>query len=135
MKRLVFAVALVACDPPAPTQNIDVRVEFEPTSDAYASYISAFLVIPAMGVHAQLFAVPFPYRCMPGTSDASDVLVVQCNGDDGSASASVSVDHGHVIAVAHDYGRITAEKAVQDLALPPSTTATVFTPLKFPEAH
>ncbi len=86
MKRLLVLL-LLACDPPpvtpttpvassqasaqaqTPTENIDVRVEFERTSDTYASYISAFLVIPAMAVHVQLFTVPFPYRCMRGESD------------------------------------------------------------------
>lgn len=153
MKWFVFAVAaFVACDPPAPTQtpppvasqthqtetptqNIDVRIEFETTSDTYSSYISAFLVIPAMGVRIQLFTVPFPYQCMRGETDATDALVVECRGDDGYGSASVRLDHGHVIAVAHDYGRITAEKMVKDLALPPNTTATIFTPPKFPDAH
>jgi len=154
MKRLAIALALAACDPPTPTQtplpaasqtqqqqrapsqNIDVRVEFEPTSDAYASYISAFLVIPAMGVHFQLFAVPFPYQCVRGETDATDSLVVECRGDDGYGSASVRIDAaGHVVATARDYGRINADKTVKDLALPPNTTATIFTPPKFPEAH
>lgn len=153
MKRLALTLAIVACDPAAPTQtpppagsetqvpaqtparNVDVRVEFEKTSDAYSSYIAAFLVIPAMEVHVQLFSVPFPYQCMRGETDASDELVVECRGDDGYASAAVRLDHGHVIAVAHDYGRITAEKAVKDLALPPNATATIFAPPKFPEAH
>jgi hypothetical protein len=155
MKRLVLVIALVACDPPVPTQtppppgasqtaqtqtqtptqNIDVRVEFEPTSDAYGSYISAFLVIPAMGVHAQLFAVPFPYRCEHGETDASDELVVRCLGDDGMGAASVRLDGDHVVATARDYGRIAADKTVKDVALPPRSTATIFTPPKFPEAH
>jgi hypothetical protein len=158
MKRHIFALAFtfagIACDPPAPTQtplpaasqtaqpqtqmptrNIDVRIEFEPTSDTYGSYISAFLVIPSMGVHVQLFAVPFPYRCERGETDASDELVVRCLGDDGYGSASVRLDGGHVIATARDYGRITADKTVKDLALPPRSTATIFTPPKFPEAH
>jgi len=151
MKRLVLAIALAACDPAAPTQtpppagsqtqtqtpaqNVDVRVEFEKASDTYSSYIAAFLVIPAMDVHAQLFSVPFPYQCSRGETDAGDELVVECRGDDGYASASVRLDHGHVIAVAHDYGRISADKTVKDLALPAGSTATIFTPGKFPEAH
>jgi hypothetical protein len=152
MKRLVIAMTLVACDPPAPiqtpppaasqtaqtqtpAQNIDVRLEFEKTSDAYASYISAFLVIPAMEVHVQLFAVPFPYHCERGESDAGDELVVRCLGDDGFGSASVKLQDGHVIATARDYGRINADKTVKDLALPPRTTATIFAPPKYPAEH
>ena len=153
---VVFAIAIACCDPPAPTQtpppaasqtaqastqtptptrNVDVRVDFEQTSDPYSSYIAAFLTIPAMNVHLQLFTVPFPYGCMRGESDASDSLVVQCMGDDGMGSASVRIESGHVIAVARDYGRITSDKVVKDLALPPNTTATIFAPAKFPEAH
>jgi hypothetical protein len=151
MRRALLAVALVCCDPPAPAQpplapsqnptptrapaqNIDVRLEFEKTSDAYSSYISAFLVIPAMEVHVQLFAVPFPYRCERAEPDAGDALVVRCLGDDGYGSASVRLDGGHVIATSRDYGRID-DKTVKDLTLPPNATATIFTPGKFPEAH
>jgi hypothetical protein len=153
MRAPFFALALVACDPPppvqpipaasqsavrattGPTQNVDVRVEFEKTSDQYSSYISAFLTIPAMGVHAQLFAVPFPYGCARGETDASDELVVRCQSADGYAQASVRIENGHVIATARDYGRINADKTVKDLALPPNSTATVFTPPNFPEEH
>ena len=155
MRLVVFAIAIIACDPPptqtpppaasqaaqastqtpTPTQNIDVRVDFEHTSDQYSSYIAAFLTIPAMNVHLQLFAVPFPYGCTRGENDASDSLVVQCMGDDGMGSAAVRIENGHVIAVARDYGRISSDKVVKDLALPPSTTATIFAPAKFPDAH
>jgi len=150
MRVAIVALALVACDPPVPTQaplpassqtqtqapqNIDVRVELDKTSDTYGSYISAFLVVPAMGVHLQLFSVPFPYQCMRGAADASDELAVECRGDDGFASASVRIDNGHVIATANDYGRIRADKTVKDLALPAGSTATLFAPPKFPEAH
>ena len=152
--RALVALALLACDPPAttqtpppapsqahsqqppgPTQNIDVRVEFEQTSDQYSSYIVAFLSIPAMAVRAQLFTVPFPYACMRRETDAGGALAFQCLGDDSGGLASVRIDGGHVIATARDYGRIGDEKIVTDLALPPSTTATIFTPAKFPEAH
>ena len=156
MRRIVLVLvfALAACDPPAPTQtpvaaashtasaspaaptqNVDVRVEFEKTSDAYDSYISGFLDIPAMGVHLRLFTVPFPYECMRGETDASDALDVECRGDDGFGSAMVRVEGGHVIATANDYGRIRADKTVKDLALPPGSTATLFAPAKFPGAH
>jgi hypothetical protein len=149
-RALAVPLILFACDPPAtpaqtptptptqtqaPTQNIDVRVELESTSDAYSSYISAFLTIPAMNVHVQLFAVPFPYQCSRGETDAGDGLAVECRGDDGKGSASVRLDHGHVVAIAHDYARITADKTVKDFTLPPNTTATIYAPAKFPEAH
>jgi len=150
MRVAIVALALVACDPPVPTQtplpassqtqtqapqNIDVRVELDKTSDTYGSYISAFLVIPAMGVHLQLFSVPFPYQCMRGATDASDELAVECRGDDGFASASLRLDHGHVIVTANDYGRIHADRMIKDLALPAGSTVTIFAPPKFPEAH
>ena len=153
MSRAILLVLLAACDPPvpthtpappvtqtqpptnAPTRNIDVRVEFEQGSDAYSPYIAAFLTIPAMNVRTQLFSVPFPYRCMRGATDAGDELAVQCRGEDGDASASVRLENGHVVAVAHDYAHIQADATVQDLALPPRTTATIYAPPKFPEAH
>ena len=152
-RALAIPLFLLACDPPpaptrtptptqkpaqtqTPAQNIDVRVELESTSDAYSSYISAFLTIPAMNVHVQLFSVPFPYHCERGLeADASDALVVRCLGDDGLASLSVRLENGHVIAIAHDYARITADKTVKDLVLPPNTTATIYAPPKLPEAH
>ncbi|HEX4514297.1 MAG TPA: hypothetical protein VH054_12195, partial [Polyangiaceae bacterium] len=62
-------------------------------------------------------------------------LVVRCLGDDGMGAASVRLDGDHVVATARDYGRIAADKTVKDLALPPRSTATIFTPPKFPEAH
>ena len=156
MRRFVFVLAITACDPPAPTQtpppaasqsataqtqtpaptqNIDVRVDFEHTSDQYSSYIAAFLTIPAMNVRLQLFAVPFPYVCMRRETDASDALAFQCLGDDSGGFASVRIESGHVIATARDYGHIGPEKVVKDLALPPNTTATIFSPTKFPSEH
>lgn len=151
--KLAFVLALASCDPPAmtqtpppvasqtptqtqtPAQNIDVRVDFEKTSDQYSSYIAAFLTIPAMNVHVQLFAVPFPYGCMRRETDASDALAFQCLGDDSGGFASVRIDGGHVIATARDYGHIGPEKIMKDLALPPNTTATIFSPPNFPSEH
>lgn len=156
MKRALVVLALVACDPPAPTQtpppaaskasstatqtpsptqNIDVRVEFERTSDQYDSYIVAFLTIPAMGVHVKLFTVPFPYGCSRDETDATDALAIRCLGDDSGGFATVRIENGHVIATSRDYGHIAADKTVKDLALPPNTTATIFTPGKFPDSH
>jgi len=157
VRVLSFIVLLVACTPePAPTQplastsstaptrsapaptNIDARVEFEtgpdPDYGEGSSSVRAILVVPALSVRKKLFAVPFPYTCRRGDSDAESGLVVECVGDDnGVARVSMHVEPGHIIVVSSDYARI--EKSTDDIPLPAGATATVFAPLKYPKAN
>jgi hypothetical protein len=127
---------------PAQTQaakartNVDARIDFEegpdPDYGVDATSVRGVLVIPALSMRRKLFAVPFPYRCRRGESDAGDDLVVECQGDDGIAYARLRAEPGHVIVTARDYGRLDSQKIVDDIALPSGTTVTVFAPLKFP---
>jgi hypothetical protein len=157
MRRLLAGV-LVACTPAATAEPagasrtttaatasaaapgpaaVDARVEFEEGPDpAYgegASSVRAFLVVRALGIRRRLFAVPFPYRCGRGESDASADLVVQCTGDDGTAYAVVRVEAGALVVVARDYGQLDLQRAREEIPLPRGGVATVFAPASYPD--
>ena len=157
--RIAFALLFVACAPePAPTQtpapartqtqaaapaartNVDARIEFEEGrdpdfGDEGETSVRGVLVIPALSIRRKLFAVPFPYTCRRGESDAGDDLVIECLGDDGLAYARLRAEPGHVVVISRDYGRLDTAKIQDDIALPSGTTVTVFAPLKYPGAR
>ncbi|HEY1957000.1 MAG TPA: hypothetical protein VGH28_15380 [Polyangiaceae bacterium] len=153
MKRLVFIVFALACVDPLPTPspsptpspnptpsphpsaaNVDVRIEFQEGDDpGYGSKaVTAMLVVPALGLQKKLFTVPFPYTCGRGATDASADLVVECKGEEGTATATVRVEPATIVLIARDYGRIDLARTRDEIPLPRGATATVFAPATYP---